>query len=88
VGEQTANLARVRSAIARHVLTFCWTRVMMEPPTFRMNELQTYVSDQASAAPASPDRILRALRAEGLIDYVVEDRAKSLYRLTRVSEGG
>ena len=85
MSEQSDNLARVRSRIASCVLTFCASRLLL-CPTFRMAQLQEYVAAEVSSAPASPDRILRQLRKEGLLDYVVVDRAGSLYRILSVKE--
>jgi hypothetical protein len=68
------------------VLRFCASRLLLGAPTFRMEALTEYVADEVPAAPASPDRILRQLRAEGLLDYEVIDRAGSLYRILSVKE--
>jgi hypothetical protein len=47
---------------------------------FHAEELRRYVLQRApEIAPASPDRILRVLRQEGKIDYVVINRRQSLY---------
>jgi hypothetical protein len=47
---------------------------------FRAEDLRQYVLKAApEIAPGSPDRILRELRLEGKIDYIVLNRRESLY---------
>ena len=46
---------------------------------FHINELHDFVEEDVNIAPASPDRILRALRQEGKLDYDVIDRRNSYY---------
>jgi hypothetical protein len=53
-----------------------------------MTELHSYVEVQLQIAPASPDRVLRALRQEGDIDYVVVDRRASYYLLLPIPKKG
>lgn len=85
MSEQSDNLARVRARLSDAVLTFCASRLLL-CPTFRMTELQEYVAGEVAGAPASPDRVLRLLRAEGLLRYEVIDRRGSLYRILSVKE--
>jgi hypothetical protein len=48
---------------------------------FHAEELRRYVLTAApDIAPGSPDRILRELRLEGRLDYVVVNRRQSLYQ--------
>ena len=48
---------------------------------FHAEELRRYVLRAApDIAPGSPDRILRELRLEGKLDYVVINRRQSLYQ--------
>jgi hypothetical protein len=48
---------------------------------FHAEDLRRYVlAVEPEIAPGSPDRILRALRQEGKLDYVVIDRRNSLYQ--------
>lgn len=47
---------------------------------FTAEELRLYLTRFKGAAPGTPDRILRDMRAKGLIDYVVTNRKKSEYR--------
>ena len=77
------ELVRVRGAIGRSVVDFCATRVGQ---TFHASELREHVARECgAAAPASADRILRALRAEGVCVYEVVDRSASLYRVITVA---
>lgn len=76
--DQDTQLARVNSRIAEHVVAFL--AEVGGVGTFRAADLQQYVSDRMTAAPGSADRILRKLKRDGLIDYVVLNRRGSLYR--------
>ena len=79
---QHSKIERVRGAIGSAVLAFCRQRGAWK--SFHAAELNAFVQQHSGRAPASADRILRLLRAEGVIDYVVEDRRASLYVLTAV----
>lgn len=91
--EQPANLARVGGRIGPHVLEFC--RIIRDlsarhggEPEFRMGGLVGFILARGvQCAPASADRILRQLRAQGFVAYTVVDRAASLYRIDSVSAG-
>lgn len=84
---QDAELARVRSKMAKAVLKFCQGRLGVKAPRFHAEDLRRYLSyDQVFFAPGSPDRILRDLRKRGLIAYVVRDRRQSIYELTWAAE--
>jgi hypothetical protein len=76
--EQTRQLARVTGRIGESVLAFCRARVGQ---TFRAADLAAFVMSDCGGAPASADRVMRQLRAQGFIDVQVEDRAGSLYRV-------
>ncbi len=80
--EQDRELARVACGIATVVLDFC-RRSLEAGGTFHLSDLSGYVVRQTGAAPSSPDRILRDLKAKGHISYTVE-RAASRYTLTGV----
>lgn len=82
--EQAPQIARVQSAIGGAVLAFCRQR-LKTTGTFHGDELQSYVTQEEPCAPGSPDRILRALRRAGRLDYQLVSRSKSLYRVTRVA---
>ena len=69
---------RVYQKIARHVLEFRDANLGRD---FHAEELRAYVLGQApEIAPDSPGRILRDLRLQGLLDYIVINRRESLYR--------
>lgn len=55
--------------------------------TFHAEELRRYVKSRTiDIAPGSPDRILRQLRLQKVLDYVVISRSKSLYQFC--ADGG
>ncbi len=70
--------ARVYSRIARLIMDFAEDHA---GERFHVEELRRYVEDRMpDVAPDSPGRILRELRLEGRIDYVVINRRQSLYQ--------
>jgi hypothetical protein len=75
------ELARVKKNIARHVFEFCSDNLGME---FHMRDLSGWIQRRNGTAPASPDRILRQLRSDGLVSYTVVNRAQSLYRVDSI----
>ena len=48
--------------------------------TWRMAELQSYVTQRSTASPSSVDRVLRKMKGDGELNYTVIDRSKSIYR--------
>lgn len=76
---------RVASNIGAVVLAFCRER-LRQGGRFHMQELNAYVQKHHESAPASADRILRQLRAEGLVKYEVLNRSESLYQLKKTTE--
>jgi len=69
---------RVYSRIAPLILAFHHENAGRR---FHSKELQQYVlSGAPEVAPSSADRILRYLRQEGKLDYVVLSRTQSLYQ--------
>ena len=82
--EQARQLARVTGRIAESVVAFVKSR---EGGTFRAAELAKYVMDACGGAPASADRVMRQLKAQGFIDVQVVDRAGSLYRVAAAGSG-
>lgn len=82
--EQEAQLTRVTGQLAAAILRFCRHRLATGQPEFHAAELREYVEGVHQGAPGSPDRILRALRRTGAVDYRVIDRAASLYRIVSV----
>jgi len=83
--EQQREFARVSGAISKAILGFLRARVNNGMPEFYAEELRMWVRQAVPTAPASADRILRALRRSGQIGYYVINRPKSLYRATFVS---
>lgn len=82
--EQEQQLARVTGALGRAILSFARSRKATGQVEFHADELREWVAARCPAAPASADRVLRDLRRAGLLDYAVENRRASLYRLLRV----
>jgi Fe2+ or Zn2+ uptake regulation protein len=79
MSEQERELNRVRAIVGPIILAFRETHTI-----FHAENLRTYVLERApQIAPASPDRILRALRQEGVLDYVVLNRRQSLYQFVQ-----
>lgn len=76
---QSDHLKRVKSKTAGAILAFFAARRVGD--TFHAQELRDFVAARVPVAPASPDRILRAMRRDGLIGYVVINRRDSLYRV-------
>jgi hypothetical protein len=81
--EQADMLADVERRIGPTVLKFYWDR-LIRAPYFHMTELHAFVEEELSIAPASPDRVLRALRQQGELDYDVIDRRGSFYLLKSI----
>lgn len=79
--------ARVRSRIGSLILEFCRHRT-----GFHMEDLRQFVEKKMSdglflcIAPDSPGRILRQLRQQGLLNYKVVSRRRSLYRVVSVGK--
>ena len=82
---QDEQITRVRNAIGDCVFAFC-EKIGIDAQ-FHAEDLHHYVKNRHGGAPASADRILRLLRREGQLDYVVVDRADSLYRVTSLGGG-
>lgn len=87
---QQANLERVSARIGREIVLFLKARLKLatvrpDGAEFRADELRTFVeAGVGKVAPGSADRILRALRQQGVIAYEVVSRSASLYRVTGV----
>jgi hypothetical protein len=64
------------------VLDFWVQRVSSEDPTFTAAQLRFYLQNNCigQVSPSTADRILRLLRQKGTVDYVVENRGRSLYK--------
>jgi hypothetical protein len=82
LGEQDDNLDRVSARIAAAIIEFYHVRSESGERLFFVEELRRHVIAQVGViAPASPDRVMRLLRAEGVIHYTVVSRPESLYRI-------
>jgi hypothetical protein len=80
---QHAQLKRVRENIESAIVGFCSRRI---GKTFRASDLAAWVIFIVpGTAPDSPSRVLRLLRADGVIEYEVVSRAGSLYRVVNVA---
>lgn len=81
----SANLQRVTDNIALSVLSFCQHVLRHDGGRFHASDLLTHVRTfMLNIAPDSPNRVLRALRLAGRVDYIVVNRAASLYRVVAV----
>ena len=79
---QQQELNRVKNNIGDLVEAFVKDRWASGKTRFYIKELHAYIAARTEIAPASPDRILRQLRRDGKINYVVTDRRASCYLLT------
>ena len=77
--------ARVKSRIGSLILRFCATQLALHR-SFFMEELRQFVEEELrqAVAPDSPGRILRQLRQQHLLNYMVVSRGRSLYRMKPV----
>ena len=75
--------ARVYHRIAPVIMEFSRLRAGEQ---FHVEELRVFVLERVPGiAPDSPGQILRALREEGRLDYVVINRRQSLYQFRTVA---
>ena len=83
-----SQLKRVESHIEDAVLAFCKTRLAQNPYWF-MSDLARHMKKYPGlkAAPSSADRVLRSMRARGIVDYYCASRALSYYKIVSVKEG-
>lgn len=72
------QLERVSSNIRSVIHSFFAT--MRGGQEFRASDLHAYVESRCSVAPGSADRVMREMRASGLIGYELVSRSGSLYR--------
>jgi hypothetical protein len=74
------QLTRVALNLNQVIVHFWQIRMSSAGRQFTANELRQYVQHHNfGTAPASADRVMRLLRAQGKINYVLTNRAKSLY---------
>ena len=82
VDDDPGERERVYSRIAPIIQDF---RAEHPDGTFHAEELRDYVIARVpETAPDSPGRILRELRLQGLLNYVVINRRQSLYQFRPV----
>lgn len=76
------NTKTLAPTAAVAVLEFVTQRLNSEDRTFTSDQLRWYVQNNmvGKASPSTTDRVLRALRAKGKLDYTVENRGLSLYK--------
>ena len=80
------QLQRVALNLNEAIIEFFFERLGMSrtpgfEPRFTATELRQYVQRRNfGTAPSSADRVMRNLRKAGRINYVVVNRAKSLYQ--------
>ena len=79
--QQEMNLSRVRAQLGDAIERFCRERLASGRAKFRAEELRAHVASLGPSAPASADRVLRALRQDGRVAYQVIDRRASLYEV-------
>lgn len=79
---QDAELERVTSRLGKAILDFC-----RPGRRFHAAELHAHVLGVCEAAPASADRVMRELRAAGVVPVKCIDRSKSLYIVEGNSDG-
>lgn len=75
---QAYELARVSGKTSEIIQAFFDCHQVGE--TFHAGDLHKFVSARAPVAPASADRVMRAMRRTGQVNYEVVDRSQSLYR--------
>lgn len=85
--EQKRNLKRVTSETGGAIVAFWCSHIGRE---YRADDLRAFVASQCGPrAPASADRIMRALKRKRAINYHCINRAASLYlALPLTSKGG
>lgn len=87
VDEQQENLSRVKNRLAAHVLRFC--QGIGVQGRFHATDLLQAVTRAVAPIQISPDspvRVLRDLRQSGELDYCIESRRRSLYRIVKITE--
>lgn len=81
-GDHPEERERVKVRVGPAIIEFAKNRKR----EFFMDDLRRHITLTVGiVAPASPDRILRALRQRKQLDYIVVDRKRSLYRITEVA---
>ena len=85
--EQTQQITRVAATTKDAILDFIKQRLAdtENNGAFTADQLRFYVNNNTpGVSPSSSDRILRMLRQENKINYIVLNRGRSLYRAVPV----
>lgn len=84
-----AEKMRVAHRLGTEIVFWCKRRMEAGKPQFHGEELRKFIFEEKGidCAPASPDRILRYLRACGVVGYKCLSRRESLYELTATVMG-
>ena len=82
--EQTQQITRVAATTKDAILDFIKQRLAdtENNGAFTADQLRFYVNNnmEKAVSPSTADRVLRNLRKQNLVNYVVLNRGKSLYR--------
>ena len=74
------NLKRVALNLSQAIVVFWMSREGTLNKEFTATELRQYVQRHSfGTAPSSADRVMRQLRQQKKINYILVNRAKSLY---------
>ena len=76
-----SDLARVTSRLEQAVLDFCRRHIGQD---FNTGDLFVFVNGRVPCSPSSPDRVLRALRRDGFVDYEVTSKTSGVHRILSV----
>ena len=83
IDKQENQIKRVAATTKDAILDFINQRLAdtENKGAFTADQLRFYVNNNTpGVSPSSSDRILRMLRQQGLVDYCVLNRGRSLYR--------
>ena len=77
----TTQITNTSSRIGEIVRRFFAERIFAQKLEFHLGDLHKYVSRRlgGKVAPGSPDRVMRMLRKQGMLNYEVLSRASSKY---------
>jgi hypothetical protein len=82
MSEQGDNLDRVTARIGVAIVTYFKLKELACQSDYHVEDLRVYVRQRVGMiAPGSADRVMRALRQDGIINYKCLRRSESLYRI-------
>ena len=89
IDKQENQIKRVAATTKDAILDFISQRLASEDPTFTSDQLRFYVQNNTfgKVSPSSADRVLRMLKQENKIMYIVLNRGRSLYKAVPVVFG-